>query len=58
MAQLETTYTLVLSESEAMSLKKLLGNIPEVDKKKFGLDQEGCRQTSEIWSLLPFEDEG
>lgn len=57
MAAMKIEYTLTLTEEEALSLKKILGGMNDDEFAKLGVRGEQRRAISDIWDLLPFEDD-
>ena len=53
--KLHILYTMILSEIEAIALKKLLGNFTDIEKTAAGLNKEEIQLTREIWNILPDE---
>jgi len=57
MATIETEYLLKLNETEAFALRKVLGGMNDDEFAELGVRGEQRSAMSDIWDLLPFEDD-
>ncbi len=57
MATMKTEYLLKLDEDEALALKKVLGGMNDDEFAKLGVRGDQRRAMSDIWDLLPFEED-
>ena len=52
MPRIELTVNLILTQREAKTLYKMLGNQTTDDRKELGLNDEQCITVSDIYALL------
>ena len=57
MATMKTEYLLKLDEEDAVALKKVLGGMNDDEFAKLGVRGDDRKRMSDIWDLLPFEDD-
>ena len=57
MPEIRITYTIDLNEDEAAALKKLLGNMNDKQFAEFGIKGNDRQSMSDIWNLLPYDDD-
>ena len=57
MVDLKTTYTLILNEDEGRALKRLLGSMNDNEFAQHGIKGVDIETMSEIWDVLPYDEE-
>lgn len=57
MATMKTEYLLKLDEEDAVALKKVLGGMNDEAFASLGVRGDDRRRMSEIWALLPLDDD-
>lgn len=57
MPELKITYHIDLDEAEAFALKKLLGNMNDQQFSELGIKGEDRQRMSEIYDLLPYDEQ-
>lgn len=57
MATMKTKYFLELDEKDAAALKKVLGGMNDDEFEELGVRGDDRRRMSDIWGLLPFDED-
>ncbi|WP_299073267.1 hypothetical protein [uncultured Paraglaciecola sp.] len=57
MSKIRITYTIDLNENEASALKRLLGSMNDKQFAEFGIKGDDRQAMSDIWNLLPYDDD-
>lgn len=57
MATMKTEYLLKLDEEDAFVLKKVLGGMNDDQFAALGVRGDDRRRMSDIWDLLPFDED-
>jgi len=54
---IKITYTLTLTEEEALALKTVLGHLSDIQYNELGVTGLGLEAMHDLWNMLPDDEE-